>query len=179
MDKFSGFILSAILVVLCLWLSVSSFPNVIQPGVLPESLSTTARASSEADVDAFSSEPDVPETEPARESPVVQDQESAETASQESSDSPSPEDGDFSGSSRKYADASLAVDLPTLPKSAGNDAEDAIKESGRAQGGKYVSIPSVEMDAFHRPEGSPYSDRVISATRAVVPQTVPASYNRE
>ncbi|MBQ9813906.1 MAG: hypothetical protein IJM54_11420 [Thermoguttaceae bacterium] len=178
MAKFSGFILSAILVVLCLWLSVFSFPNVIQLGDFPGSFVTTANASANAGARASIESASSQEESGLQASSTIGAQESTEAASLQSSLSPSQEGLESPDQSNLgYANTSLAGDLPTPTNDVGSEAEDAIKESGRAQGGKYVSIPSVEMDAFHRPAGSPYNDRVISTTRAVVPQTIPASYN--
>ena len=179
MARFSGFILSAILVVLCLWLSVFSFPNVIQLGDFPGSFAPAASPSANADAVTLSERDSVPEGS-LQDSSTVMAQELTEAASLQSSLSPSQEGLESPDQPNLgYANTSLAVDMPTPKENVGSEAEDAIKESGRAHGGKYVSIPSVEMDAFHRPAGSPYNDRVISTTRAVVPQTIPASYSQE
>ncbi|MDD3589031.1 MAG: hypothetical protein PHO46_01985 [Thermoguttaceae bacterium] len=179
MARLSGVIMSAILVVLCLWLSVFSFPNVIREGDLPGPPAKNLSAAADANNASSPSDSAIPvefQSSETRVSPEAQ--ESTEAASPQSSEKPSQEGAKSPDESNfGYANTSLAIDMKEPTRIAGREAEDAIKESGRAQGGKYVSIPAVDTDVFRRPAGSPYTDRVISTTRANVPTIVPASYH--
>ncbi|MBQ9873132.1 MAG: hypothetical protein IJM30_01600 [Thermoguttaceae bacterium] len=74
-----------------------------------------------------------------------------------------------------YTDRVIDAPTPVVPLVGTEFGEERLekeaspKTSGRARGGKYVSIPSIPMDSFTRPNGATYTDRVIDAATPVVP----------
>lgn len=175
MDKFSGTILSAILVVLCLWLSVYSFPDAVNPNDLPYKEQKPAPETADRNVERQLTDVvyvDVGEN-------ASREAEALETRASDFITDPTNEEVDVASEivddsqSESNDDANLlALSTISNEKVESKDATE-LKASERAQGGKYVSIPFVNMDLYHAPIGSPYKDRVITTTRAVVPQLNP------
>ncbi len=177
MAKISGFILSTLLVVFCLWLNVFSFPDVIRP----DNLAIVDKQSACSDkVDANVEVKLNPETVTVSSKEVTSSTSESTEESSRSSSTPAAEKSKSDESLRDVAEAtnlgfsptSTTHEVGSFDQSEADSKEDkdVLKASGRAQGGKYVSIPSEKMDAFQALEGS-CTDRVIGVTRASIPQT--------
>lgn len=170
MSKVCGFLLSAVLVVLCLWLSVFSFPNVVRErdldrgAVVHTEESAVVDCAPEEEVELKSAEIETVENEISASQPeLCADDETkspvaftklGEAAELDASEVPLCETTNLSKPSE-----------PSEPQ----DGRIVPNNNGRTQGGKYVSIPSIVVDAFQTPVGSPHTDRVVRTTRAVVP----------
>lgn len=186
MVKLSGFILSALLVVVCLWLSVFSFPDVIRPGDLeftgafgaPASSvdSSVSLNSSEASVAAPNSElaPQAEETAPAEstsDSPNASPAKETEPANSGAQKTPAN-----LKSERKSSEVALTDSVDPSEKEQEGE-KDALKAGERTRGGRFVSKPAYNMDSFHATVETASTDRVINVTRAKAP-VLDASYSR-
>ena len=186
MVKLSGFILSALLVVVCLWLSVFSFPDVIRPGDLEFTGAFGAPASSvdssvslnsrEASVAAPNSElaPQAKETAPAEstsDSPNASPAKETEPANSGAQKTPAN-----LKSERKSSEVALTDSVDPSEKEQEGE-KDALKAGERTRGGRFVSKPAYNMDSFHATVETASTDRVINVTRAKAP-VLDASYSR-
>ncbi len=187
MVKLSGFILSALLVVVCLWLSVFSFPDVIRPGDLeftgafgaPASSvdSSVSLNSSEANVAAPKSElaPQAEETAPAAKSTSDSPNVSPAKETEPANSGPQKTPANLK-SERKSSEVALTDSVDPSEKEQEGE-KDALKAGERTRGGRFVSKPAYNLDSFHATVETASTDRVINVTRAKAP-VLDASYSR-
>ena len=186
MAKLSGFLLSALLAVLCLWLNMTSYPRAASATSQTdangaavenhENVENSKRSAvSLADAkDAF--EVDAKSANERQDSAKSQDSNSTETDENDaaSGDEEAPttaslhwEVGGFVRNANLTEGAldDLRVSQTALRFSSKASAQDEpVKTSVKPQGGKYVSIPPVETDALD--VNTDLDDRVIGAVRA-------------
>ena len=189
MSKLSSFFMSALLVVSCLWLNVSCFPNILEsePDAGNRRSESEGAANEPLQLDSIQDavKSAVPSTERRENnaselngvSPQQEEKRGNSRETQEASG-----DDDYvrrsngatlmnasmvsDGSARRVLMTPSSLDRAVVnAPSATSDRE--LKNGSRPQGGKFVSIPSREQDAFQSYTG-PYNptNRVIATTRA-------------
>ncbi len=168
MSKFCGFLLSAILVVLCLWLNVFSFPNVVRDHDFPSSASSEVLEAREVSESAKVEETAEVEVSESGVSELKPESRAEELASSTASFRNVSEATTHDADDAQLREAAAVANVNAVVEN--EETKIASKNNGKAQGGKYVSIPSIEVDAFRVPAGSPHTDRVVRTTRAVVPR---------
>lgn len=175
MAKFSGFILSTILVVFCLWLSVFSFPNAVRDGDVFQTTDSSSRAVVSDCVKTLdSSEASVPLDAASDEGPIeartndASFETTAVNVSSSSLEETALETTRADAVDMELTEASLEREVVSSQTSASED-KDALKAHDRTRNGKYVSIPSVQIDPFQTRNGSSYADRVINVKRVEIP----------
>ncbi len=177
MSRLFGFFLSAAIIILCLWLNVNSYPNVLRYEDVKAADETSAVSTDSSEQtqaidgqDANKTQTESPKTEENSESGSSSGVESESLKDSSSKDSKesisaSVEENLLNvsvASNQKFSSSERAsgYGLPEASTNARSNAE-------KPQGGKYVSIPSVEVDAFRSRFGSD-SGRVIGVSRASV-----------
>ncbi|MDO5309506.1 MAG: hypothetical protein Q4G03_08450 [Planctomycetia bacterium] len=179
MFKLSSFFMSALLVVMCLWLNVTCFPNVLQL---------------RNDADASHTEPDDSGSKATLTLPLESVEEAVKSVQPSSAvDSDDGADVTPSDTGREEYDDHFAYheSRPTF-RNANMTSEDSrkvlmtpssletpltegqafetkreLKNSSKPQGGKFVSIPSRELDVYQTYSGhTRATNRVITTTRA-------------
>jgi len=175
MPKIFSFFLSAAIIILCLWLNVHFYPNIVRQG--------SVKAADEAQGT---------ESTETTKNLLPLDEQSVEKARQElqkpeKDDAPSPDvkNAPINGEKDAKEPISASVENNLLNvsvasnqkfSSSGKDEKtsdsvvpettlNAQANADKPQGGKYVSIPSVEVDAFRSRYGS-NSGRVIGVSNA-------------
>ncbi|MBQ9371932.1 MAG: hypothetical protein IJU03_07065 [Thermoguttaceae bacterium] len=156
MAKIWGFLVSALLVGLCLCLDIRYFPNVT--GGEKSSSQATRSVGDESIVE--------PAEAPASDEAAPDVEQGAEP------ETPEAESGDST-----YARANGARSLTNAPdrytweqashrvENAASSGSVVVKSSGKPQGGKFVSIPSIQMDAITSDDE--VGARVVAAPTAV------------
>ncbi len=172
MSRLFSFFLSAAIIILCLWLNVNSYPNILRYEDVQTADETAAVSTDGSEQSQVTDEQDANN---AQEESLKTEENSNKDSSSDVNSEPSKETQEpisasveenllnvsvasnqkFSSSER--ASNSSFVETPTKVKTSAE----------KPQGGKYVSIPSVEVDAFRSRFGSD-SGRVIGVSRASV-----------
>ena len=165
MTKFTGFLVSALLVILSFWLNICYNHDVLVGGVRVLESEPAARASEEAQA---SRHEDISLTEAGREinrksapssAPAQEDEVAPQPTDNTPSDSkplePEPEPEPFVAS--RESSASLVSAKLT------REEETFVDETVSPSGGKLVSIPSFDVDALHGENND--DDRIIGLTK--------------
>ena len=153
MAKIWGFLVSALLVGLCLCLDIRTFPNVIGDE------NSSGQAATQRVDDATGSEPiELQKTD-----------ESAPDDEQNAAPEPSRDDSTYAqvGGARSLTKTPERFNWEQASHRVENAASSSaviVKSNAKPQGGKYVSIPSVEMDAL--PPSETVNARVVGAHTA-------------
>ena len=165
MSKLSSFVLSALLVVLCIWLDISLFPNVARSVAQSSAISeSTSLEVSQASAEENVAEGDVAQglanagkelnksEGDANEAPREEKDSDKESASDQKSiqaraNSARAANENFvaEASERELTRPTLQTDGAVRLSNDQNESGD-VKTAAKPQGGKYVSIPGIEMD---------------------------------
>ena len=193
MAKLSGFFMSTLLIVLCLWINVCHYPDAPR--------AATSNDANEAPVDAVPSA--APDSQPVEEETNEQDSANArgllaqsdvapallDVSADSAATSPVLEPALFPGDGAEIDDApsknadsfsnetvSNADSLAALPTSqtaspaVATPTQDVRRSASKPRGAKYVRVPEVEIDAFsggvRAARSSNDETRVVGATRA-------------
>ena len=172
MSRLFSFFLSAAIIILCLWLNVNSYPNILRYEDVKTADETAAVSTDGSEQSQVADEQEANNTQ----------EESLKTKENSSEDSSSDVNSEPSKESQEPISASVEENLLNVSVASNQKFSSSERASNfgfsetstkvrasaeKPQGGKYVSIPAVEVDAFRSRFGSD-SGRVIGVSRASV-----------